>query len=392
MEVYKINGLDIILDNKENSRLSYIILASKVGSRYEKKSGITHFLEHTIFRGSKHYSYEEINEFFELYGGSIDAWTTKESLVIFTTVLNEKLEDALKIIFDIIINPTFENYEKEKSVILQEYREILDNYEERCYYYLNNAIFKKHPLSREIIGTRKNIESFNLDDLLLRKNEVFSKDNVVILISGRFDIEKLIRFIEDNFYLENSYKIDFLEFNTYSPLTITKRKKTYNNYVSLGIPVFNYHEFRFALSAFSYFLGSGSSSILFDIIRGKYGLVYDIHTFLDFYKEVSVFGISYVISKDMNERVVDEIAEILRNLQNYLDIQKLKQKFKTSIIVEFDSYLNYLFFVIGEYLQNQKILKVEDILSQIEDLNFEDIMKIIKTLENFENYSISIIS
>ncbi|MCS7244559.1 MAG: insulinase family protein [candidate division WOR-3 bacterium] len=392
MEIYKINGLEVILDNRENSRLSHIILASRVGSRYEQKSGITHFLEHTIFRGSKHYSYEEINEFFELYGGSIDAWTTKENLVIFTSILNEKLKEALKIIFDIIANSTFENYEKEKSVIIQEYREILDNYEERSYYYLNKAIFKEHPLSREIIGTKENILNFTMDDLLRRKNEVFSKDNVVMLISGSVNIDDIIRFIEDNFYLENYYKLAFLPFNSYYPSNIIKKRKAYNNYVSLGIPIFNYHEFKLALNAFSYFLGSGSSSILFDIIRGKYGLVYDIHTFLDLYREVSVFGISYVVSKSVNERVVEEIIKILRSLESHVNFKKLKQKFKTSIIIEFDSYLNYLFFVISEYLQSGKILKIEDILYQIESLNFEDILKVIKILENFEHYSISIIA
>lgn len=391
MKLYTLNGLKVILDVR-NSYLSYIIIYSKVGSRYEEKSGITHFLEHNIFKGSKRFSYFQINEFFELYGNSIDAWTTKEGVTIYTSILSEKILQALDILFDIILYPTFENYENEKNVIIQEYKELLDNYEERCYYYLNKAIFKNHPLSREILGNIKNIKSFTKEDLIKRKNEVFSKDNVVILISGNFDEDKILKFIEDNIKFEYNYNLNLKSFKNYKPSIIEKKLQNFYNYTALGIPIFNYKPFKYILILISHMLGSGSSSILFDTIREKLGLVYDIHTFLDFYNEVAIFGISYSVEKKYNEKVILEVRKIIENLKNYIDdFQKAKQKLKTSIMADFEFYPNYLFATLNEYITSNRIITKENILQDIENLSLNDFLEVIEMIGKFDNYSIAII-
>ncbi len=380
------------MDISTNQNISYIVIYSKVGARYEKKSGITHFLEHNIFRGSKNYSYSQINEFFELYGSSIDAWTNKESLVIYTSLLNERIIDGLDILFDIILNPTFENYESEKNVIIQEYKEILDNYEERCYYYLNKAIFKNHPLSREVLGNIKNIKSFSKEELIQRKNEIFSKDNVFILISGNFNEDFVLKFIEKNFQIEYEYKIEFNQFRNYKPQIIQKELKNSHTYTAMGIPIFNYEDLKYSLILASQMIGGGSSSILFDTIREKLALVYDIHTFLDFYREVAVFGISYSVERKQNERVISEIRKIIENLRIYTnDFSKAKQKLKTSIITDFEFKPNYLFTVLQEYIISNKILTKDEIIERIENLKFEELEEILEIIENFENYSISTI-
>jgi len=392
LNLIKLNGIEVLLNKNSNSKLAYIILVSKVGSRYEDKAGITHFLEHNIFRGSKKYSYFQINEFFELYGNSIDAWTTKENLVIFTSVLSEFLIKSLDIIFDIILNPTFENYENEKNVIIQEYKEILDNYEERSYYYLNKAIFKNHPLSREIIGTPSNIKKFNKYDLIKRKNEVFSKNNLVLLIGGNFNEDEVLKFISENFYLDNEYNFKINHFKNYKPSEIKKFYGNYHSYVSMGIPIFNYHNLRTALILASHMLGIGSSSILFDIIREKKALVYDIHTFLDFYSEVAIFGINYSVERKYNNKVISEISSILKNLDSYIkNFDKIKQKFKTSTIIELDNYLNSLFFSLNEYINYNKILKLDEFIYEIENLSFDEFLKVIEIISKFENYSFGIL-
>ncbi len=392
MKLHKFNGIHLLLDLNQKSKLSYIIIYSKVGSRFEEKSGITHFLEHCLFKGSKKYRYFEINEFFELYGSSIDASTNKESLIIYTSVLNEKLLKALDIIFDIILNPTFEDYEKEKNVIIQEYKEILDNYEERSYYYLNKAIFKNHPLSREILGTPSNIRKFNKDDLIKRKNEVFSKENVIFLISGNFKEDEILKFVKDNFYLEFKYEVNLKAFKNYKPSKIEKHYNGFNSYVTMGIPIFDYKNFRMHLMLLSQMLGGGSSSILFDAIRERNGLLYDIHTFLDFYSEVAVFSIAYNVERKVYEKVILEIKKVLQNLENYLvSFDKFKQKFKTSLIIELESYPNYLFHALNEYLFSNKILTRDELLNEVESINLNEFLDIIEVVKNFENYSFGII-
>ena len=342
MDLEKINNLDIILDYRENSKICYIILVSKVGSRYENKSGITHFLEHNIFKGSKKYKYYEINEFFELYGNSINATTSEENVVIFTSVINEKLFSALDILFDIVKNPTFENYETEKNVILQEYNEFFDNSEELSYYYLNKAIFKNHPLGRNILGNPKTIKNFTLKDLEKRRKEVFSKNNVILMISGNFQKDKVLNFIKRNFFLENNYEIKINPFKNYKPSIKKKFKFSNHCYVSLGIPVFDYKNFRLELLIISNYLGDGSNSLLFDIIREKKGLVYDIHTFLDFYNEVCIFGINYSIDCKEFEKVLNEIEKILKNFEwTKKLLEKIKQKFKSQLLVELEYRKNY---------------------------------------------------
>ncbi len=393
MRLYQFNNIPLLLDLNQRSKLSHIIIYSKIGSRSEEKSGITHFLEHCIFKGSKKYRYFEISEFFELYGNSIDASTNKESLIIYTSVLNEKLFRALDIFFDIILNPTFEDYEKEKNVIIQEYKESLDDSEEMSYYYLNKAIFKNHPLSRNILGTPSNIRKFSKDDLIKRKNEVFSKDNVILLISGNFKEEELLKFIKDNFYLEFEYEGNLKTFKNYKPSRIEKRYYNgLNSYVTMGIPIFGYQNFRMHLMLLSQMLGGGASSILFDEIRERNGLLYDIHTSLDFYNEVAVFSIAYNVEKKSYEKVILEIKRVLENLEDYLvNFDKFKQKFKTSITIDFESHPNYLFYALGEYLFSNKILTKDELLNKVESMNLNEFLDMIEVVKDFENYSFGIV-
>ncbi len=392
LEKININNLDIILDYRKNLRICYIVLVSKVGSRHEEILGITHFLEHNIFKGSKKYNYYQINEFFEVYGGSIDATTSEENVIIFTTVIKEKLFSALDILFDIIRNPTFENYELEKNVILQEYNEFINDSEELSYYYLNKAIFKNHPLGRNILGNPKTIKNFTLEDLRRRKEEVFSKDNVILMISGDFQKDELLDFINDNVLLEKKYEIKANPFKNYKP-SIKERIKFNNHcYVNLGIPIFDYKNFILELLIISSYLGDGSSSLLFDTIREKKGLVYDIHTFLDFYDEVCVFGINYSIDCKDFEKVLREIERILKNLEfKGKDFEKTKQKFKTKTLIELEHRPNYLSFILSEYLFRGKIITLEEFINELENLNENNFPKIIDIIRNFDNYSISVV-
>jgi len=392
MYLEKINNLEVILDYRENSRICYIILVSKVGSRYEKKSGITHFLEHNIFKGSKKYKYYEINEFFEVYGNSINATTSEENVVIFASVVNEKIFSALDILFDIIKNPTFENYETEKNVILQEYNEFFDDSEELSYYYLNKAIFKNHPLGRSILGIPKTIKNFTLEDLEERRREVFSKNNVILMISGSFQKDHILSFISENFSLKSDYEIKFKSFKNYKP-SIKKKFKFHNHcYVNLGIPIFDYKNFRLELLIISNYLGDGSNSLLFDIIREKKGLVYDIHTFLDFYNEVCVFGINYSIDCKEFGKVLNEIEKILKNFEwTSKSLEKIKQKFKSQLLIELEHRPNYLNFILSEYLLRGKIITLEEFINELESLNENNFQKIINIIKNFENYSISVV-
>jgi predicted Zn-dependent peptidase len=394
MKTLVIGSSSVILDEKPDSQLVHIILLSKIGSRYENKPGITHFLEHTIFKGSRHFKEEEIGEFFETYGSSIDAFTTKESLVIYTTVLSHKLYEALEIISDMIFHPKFDEneIENEKNIIIQEYKEILDNYEELAYIYLYKAIFGDHPLSREIIGYPKEIKTFTREDVILRKDEVFSKNNIIIGIFGHFDSEKLLTFLEKNFLFFKDFKPNKHPFSSYKPTLIKKTKKTKSSYIYLGIPILNYKKLKRGLYFLSFVLGYGSSSILFKEIREKLGLVYDISTFLDFYKDISVFGIDFSVDINKLEKVLSRIKSILKSFEINSDlVEKVKKKIITSMIIEFENYQNYLFSVVNEYLYDEKLLVFEDFLKNWTYLGVDEVMEAFELISNIDNYSISIV-
>ncbi len=391
VEFVEKEGIKFVLMRNERARSLYMNITSAIGSVHENRenNGITHFLEHMIFKGSARFSYRDINHFFEINGNSIDAYTTKESLTITTTILPDAFDGALEIISDMIAGPLFleRDIENEKRVVLQEYNELMDTPNEVSYINLYRALFDGHPLAFEVLGTPETIKSFDRDMLERRLREVFSRGNVGVALYGRIPedaVDRFVRYIK----LYDEFVPPSIPYPPYRPSMEFQRDNSSGCYVSMGIPMFEYDKDK--IMVVNSILGAGMSSLLFEIIREEKGLVYDIHSFVDAYRDVALFGIYFAAIPENCNHVLYEIRSILEGLPR-VDIGPAKRKVVSSLTIEWENPISYISAVLWEYLTTGRIIDAGEILSRIESFTREDLMDHVERVSRFDEYSISIV-
>ncbi len=391
VEFVELEGIKFVLLPNERARSLYINITSAVGSVHENRetNGITHFLEHMIFKGSARFSYRDINHYFEIHGNSIDAYTTKESLTITTTILPDAFEGALEIISDMISNPLFleRDIENEKRVVLQEYNELMDTPNEVSYINLYRAVFDGHPLAFEVLGTPETIECFDRDMLQRRLGEVFSRGNVAVALYGRIPadaVEKFVRYVR----LYDEFAPPTSPYPRYRPSMEFHRDSSSGCYVSMGLPLFDYDKDK--IMVVNSLLGAGMSSLLFEIIREEKGLVYDIHSFVDAYRDVALFGIYFAAIPDNCSRVLYEVKAILDRLPD-ADIEPARRKVISSLTIDWENPISYVSAVLWEYLTTGRVLDASGVLERVGSFGRDDLMDHIERIARFEDYSVSVV-
>ena len=291
----------------------------KTGGRFENdgNNGISHFIEHMLFKGTKERSAYDIAREIDAVGGTLNAFTGKESTCLYARVLKKDLDTALHVLADMCKQSLFseEDIEKEKYVVTQEIKMIDDNPEEYVYDLFNATYFSGHPLGMTILGTKENVERFTRDDLLTHFNGYYGPQNVVITATGRLDHESFVRKVEALF---DTPKPDL------PPPAINKpephagvhfyEKDLEHAYLCIGSRgVSQVDERRYPLYVLNALLGGSMSSHLFQEIREKRGLVYNIYSYVNCFYDTGTFGISTSTSTESVEEVIALIKkEIVR--------------------------------------------------------------------------------
>src|SRR5699024_8888315 len=193
------NGLRIVLEKVPAVRSATIGIWVHTGSRYEDEqiNGISHFLEHMLFKGTKSRTAQEIAQAFDAIGGNVNAFTAKEYTCYYARVLDEKVIDALNILTDMFFHSTFDKDElaREKNVVIEEFHMYEDTPDDHIHDLLATAAFGSHPIGRPIIGTKEIVESFERETLFSYMSEHYIPENIVVSVAGNVD-ESLIEVIE----------------------------------------------------------------------------------------------------------------------------------------------------------------------------------------------------
>src|SRR5690625_4934912 len=232
------NGLRIVLESVSTVRSITIGIWVKTGSRNEseKLNGISHFLEHMFFKGTKTRSAQDIAEAFDSIGGQVNAFTSKEYTCFYAKVLDTHKEYALEILTDMFFNSTFEEdeMEREKKVVYEEIKMYEDTPDDIVHDLLAKASFSEHPLGYPIIGSEKQLETFNRDSLTEYMKKRYTPDNIVISVAGNVN-ESFVQSIENNFgHFEGKKKDVITHHATFEPEKIHRNKDTEQAHFCLG--------------------------------------------------------------------------------------------------------------------------------------------------------------
>lgn len=395
------NGTTIILDKIQNRESVAIGVFSRQGSRTEFKPGITHFLEHMLFKGTHRRTGYEITSEIENKGGYLDADTTHDYIGIYARVLRKDFEVAFDVIGDMVSFPLFDEraVETERQVVIEEYLGYLENPEDLATSLLYEALFPDHPLGREIIGNEDSINSFRREDLIRRWKEVFCYDALLLVIVGDVDINRIIELYGEKFSLEGSCSGSFEEPNFKNPLPLNYRIRPHLNqiHINMGIrvPSLKDKKWRASMIVLNSILGGGMSSRLNVKIREELGLAYSVSSYLEFYRDVGVFGVFIGTSKNSSEGVVnlirDEIEDIRKNGIREDELLKSIEKIEGSTIMSLESLSSRLFHYATFELLVEEVLSIEEYLREIRGVKRDEIWDFCNDFLNPDDFSYGII-
>ncbi|HLS66534.1 MAG TPA: pitrilysin family protein [Pseudogracilibacillus sp.] len=340
------NGLRIVLEKVPAVRSATIGIWVYAGSRHEKKqvNGISHFLEHMLFKGTKTRTAHEIAKAFDVIGGNVNAFTSKEYTCYYARVLDEKVEDAFDILTDMLFHSTFvtDELEREKKVVMEEIHMYEDTPDDHIHDILATAAFGEHPLGRSIIGMKENIESFQQDTLFTYMDEHYVPENIVVSVAGNVD-EKMIDVIERSFSHLQPKKVErTIEQPSFVAQSVHKTKETEQAHVCFAFPGLPADDpYLPSLLILNSVLGGGMSSRLFQEIREKRGLAYAVYSYHSSYIDSGLFTIYAGTNKEqlpiLEETIHGTIASLLEDGLTNEELENNKEKIKGNITLSMES-------------------------------------------------------
>jgi predicted Zn-dependent peptidase len=394
------NGVRIVLENIPTVRSVAIGVWIGTGSRDEnpKNNGISHFLEHMFFKGTKTRSAREIAESFDSIGGQVNAFTSKEYTCYYAKVLDTHAQYALDVLADMFFNSTFvdEELKKEKNVVLEEIKMYEDTPDDIVHDLLSKAIYEDHPLGYPILGTEETLNTFTGDTLKEYIQERYTPGNVVISIAGNIS-DSFISEVEKHF---GSYEGTSRESIENKPVfhmnQISRKKETEQAHLCLGFDGLKVgHKDIYSLIILNNILGGSMSSRLFQEVREQRGLAYSVFSYHTAYQDsgmVTIYGGTG--AKQLNT-LFETIQETLEKLKQdgitEKELQNTKEQLKGSLMLSLESTNSRM----SRNGKNELLLKrhrsLDEIIEQI-DLVTETSVNTMGDMIFTDQYSVSLIS
>lgn len=359
-----------------------------VGSRDENASnnGITHFIEHMLFKGTQKRSARQIANEIESCGGYLNAFTSKEQTCYYGRGLHSHIEKTFDVLADMIQFPAFKPSEikKEASVVIDELFDIEDNPEELIFDKFEEATFKGASLHLPIIGTEKNINSFTQENLQEFIAEKYGFNKLVIAASGAVDHDQLVslagKYINKDFG-KSKVKRKTANVKTNEGFLKIIEKDIQQVHAIIGRGTYGYKdEKRTGISVFNQLLGEGSSSRLFQAVREKNGIAYQVNTFLNSFLDVSTFGVYLSTNEKMMDKaltiIYNEFRKIKEKKVSEKELNKAKESLKGGLILSLENTSNRMIRMAQSEIYFNKIKTVEEAISKIETITVNDIMEI----------------
>ena len=378
------NGLRVVTEKISESNSISVGVMIKNGSRNEslELNGISHFIEHMFFKGTKKRKSKDIVEDIENVGGQINAFTSKEATCYYVKNLYTHLELSLEILSDMILNSVFsvEEIEREKGVVIEEINMGEDSPEDVLDDLNSKACYGENPLSYPILGTIEKVKSIKREDILNFIKEKYTPQNTVISVCGKFDDKELKELIEkyfSNWNSESNY-VPTYENCEIQTGTYYKDKDIEQLHVILGLKGLPQgDEHGYALTLLSNVFGGGASSILFQEVREKLGLCYSIYCYPQPFQNAGSLSIYAGLGKNYGEKALEVILkEINKFAKEGITDDKLninKEKLKASYILGLESTSSRMFANAKSVLFKNKITTQEDVIKRVDKISQEDI-------------------
>jgi predicted Zn-dependent peptidase len=396
------NGIRIVCEKIPYVRSVSIGIWIGTGSRNEsyKNNGISHFIEHMFFKGTKKRNAKQIAESIDNIGGQLNAFTGKECTCYYTKTLDEHIDIAIEILSDMFFESRLasRDIEIEKRVILEEIGMYEDSPEELVHDLLSEAVWDGNPLGYPILGTLESLGNINRDEISDYISKNYIPQNTVIAVAGNYDIDELCTLVRKYF---DDWKPEKKEGKNYSKAKFTqdiklKEKDTEQVHICMGFNgVEHGNDDIYALLAINNIFGGGMSSYLFQKIREEKGLVYSIYSYPSSYMSEGLFTIYAGMNPEHLDSVVNLIIEEINNLLKKgitkEELERSKEQLKGNYILGLESTSSRMNSIGKSELLLGYINPPDKILEKISKINHDNISELIKRVFNVNNMSFSVV-
>ncbi|HEY6389904.1 MAG TPA: pitrilysin family protein [Bryobacteraceae bacterium] len=396
------NGVRVITERMAHVRSVSLGVWITTGSRCEApdENGISHFIEHMVFKGTKHRSAEDIARSVDSIGGGLDAFTAKELVSYNTKVLDEHLPLAFDVLADMVRNPLFrkEDIEKEKGVILEELKMDVDNPEYLLHEIFSSNFYKDHPLGKPIIGTKDTVRKFHREMIHDYYRRYYSPANIVITAAGNLNHQRLVDLAREHFEdLRVTRALPPAQAPVPHARLVFKNKSSLEQtHLYMGVPAYPFpHELRFACYVLNTVLGGGMSSRLFQNIREKLGLAYSVYSDLSMYRDTGCMaiyaGTSIESAGKVVECIVKELREIKQNLVPAEELRRAKDHLKGSFMLGLESTSSRMSNLARQEIYFKRFFTLDEMIQSIEDVSAVQVQKIAQEFFNPKNITLAML-
>ena len=372
------------------------------GSRREtpEQNGVSHFIEHMLFKGTSNRSAEEIARSVDSIGGNLDAFTAKELVCYNTKVLDEHLPFAVDILSDLVLNPLFrdEDIEKEKGVILEEIKMDADNPDYLVHEIFSADFWKDHPLGKPILGTRETVKRFGHEMVRNYYETIYSPSNLLITAAGNLTHARLVELVSRRFAeLKPAPPLGPQAVPaTHARISLRSKKDLEQVHVCLGVPSYPVrHDERFTCYVLNTVLGGGMSSRLFQNIRERQGLAYAVFSELNPYTDtgcLSVYaGTSLESARRVVESVLKEFTELKQNQVNAEELRRAKDHLKGSLMLSLESTSSRMSNLARQEMHFGRFFTLDELAASIEAVTAEGVQRVAQTFFNQKQIALTVL-
>ena len=377
------SGVRVVTESVPSVRSIAIGLWVRVGSRDERneEAGISHFVEHLLFKGTPRLSAEQIAQVFDGFGADVNAATSKETTVLYAHFLDEHLEEAFAVMGDMLLRSTYADMDSEREVVLEEIAMYEDEPSDKVHDVLSAAIFGDHPLGRPVIGRREVISSLTLDDVAAFHGTRYTPTSIVLAAAGNLEHDTITRLAGEHlnggsgqFGGEHGLDAPTRHIGT----AAFQEKDTEQYHICLGGPgIKRDDDRRFALSVLDAVLGGSTSSRLFQEVREKRGLAYSVYSWASHYRDTGQLGIYVGTRGDNVAEAMDVIGAELRRLQAEPigddELARAREHVKGRIVLSMESTASRMHRLGRSVLTETPLLSIDEVLARLDAVGREDL-------------------
>jgi predicted Zn-dependent peptidase len=381
------NGLTVITEQMQHIRSASIGVWLQTGSRDEDPewNGISHFIEHMVFKGTKHRTAEEIARQVDSIGGNMDAFTAKECICFNVKVLDEHVPVALDILSDLVLNPVFDGSDiaRERGVIMEEIKMDEDNPDYLVHEIFTQNFWKDHPLGKPILGTKETVKRFERDAVLDAYAHRFAPGNIIVSAAGNLDHDRFVELVRGHFEhmtpMTNGFHSSTPKIS--SRIILRNKKALEQVQLCIGVPAHPIaHEKRHAGYVLNTLLGGGMSSRLFQNIRERQGLAYSIYSDLNPYRDTGCLAVYAGTSLASASKVVLSVVSEFRKLKTESvpdeELRRSKAQLKGSLMLSLESSTSRMSNLARQEMYFDRYYDLDELIERIEAVTAEDLSRL----------------